>query len=262
MMSLLLAATLSASPVDSADLRVQAEAAYWAGLQERGDSAKARPHFIRAAEAYQQIWENGNRDPATARSMAQARLLAGDVGRAIRDYRRGLRIAPHDPELHRGLDAARERVAFPNTGDLAQAARARDPGSRIDRLGVSFAMLLLVSIAAWAAGWFLIARAWIISRGGLALTGGALVLVAMGFAAWLWWEDSRLRAHWSAPAAVVVAPTELRTGNNGEYAPRIEGRLPAGVEIRILGERGGWLHVELADGAAGWLPANRAVVVD
>ncbi len=51
-------------------------------------------------------------------------------------------------------------------------------------------------------------------------------------------------------------------GNSDEYPRRVEGRLPAGVELRVLGERGGWLHVELADGSAGWVPSSRVAVVD
>jgi hypothetical protein len=30
----------------------------------------------------------------------------------------------------------------------------------------------------------------------------------------------------------------------------------------LLGERGGWLQVELADGTVGWAPAGRLVRVD
>ena len=52
----------------------------------------------------------------------------------------------------------------------------------------------------------------------------------------------------------MTTPTELRTGNSDEYPRRQDARLPAGVELKVLNERGGWLHVELANGVAGWVP--------
>jgi hypothetical protein len=262
MIALVLSASILVEPSKHPELLAEAETAYRAGLDARDDTAKARTHFIRSAEAYERLWENGHGNAAIARGMAQARLLAGDLGRAIRDYRRGLRVAPHDADLRRGLDAARGRVVFPHSGDLAESARARDADTRLDRIGIPFATMLLVVLAVSAIGWLTMARAWVTSRGGLAVSGGVLVLIAAAFGVWLGWENSRLRAHWSAPAAVVVAPVELRTGNSTEYTLRVEGRLPAGVEFRVLGERGGWLHVELADGAAGWVPESRVVLVD
>jgi Bacterial SH3 domain len=54
----------------------------------------------------------------------------------------------------------------------------------------------------------------------------------------------------------------VRTGNSDEYPKRLEGRLPPGVELKILGERGGWLHVELARGGAGWVPKGRVAEVN
>src|SRR5262249_25095100 len=100
-------------------------------------------------------------------------------------------------------------------------------------------------------------------RGGLALFGGALVLAATALGAGLWWEDSRQRARWAEPAAVVVSSgADLRTGTSEEYPKRLDERLPAGVEMKILGERGGWLHVELGGGAVGWVRRDRVAQVN
>jgi hypothetical protein len=240
-----------------------ADAAYQAGMAERADSGKARPHFVRAAEHYEAAWDRGMRTPAVARNMAQARYLAGDRGRCIAAYRRGLSVFLHDPDLRNGLAFARGRVEYPLVGDLAEMARPRDPPSLLDRLPASPVRAAAVALALWAFGWFVLARAWITAHGGLALSGGALVLAAILIGGWLGWEDARNRVRWSEPAAVVLAPgTDLRTGNSDEYPKRFDGRLPAGVELRVLGQRGGWLQVELADGTVGWAPAGRLVRVE
>jgi len=258
--ALVLASVLFASPGGPTPDLGAAEAAYRDGLDARADAAKARPHFVRAAELYEAAWDAGTRSPAIARNMAQARYLAGDPGRCVRDYRRGLREFPHDPGLRAGLAFARERVAYPHAGDLADAARPRDVGTPLDRLPLSFSQLAWVAVAAAGLGWLALARAWITARGGLALVGAALLLVAAAGGGGLWWEDGRRRAHWAEPTAVVTAPTDLRTGNSDEYPRRLDARLPAGAELKVLGERGGWLHVELAGGTVGWVP--KALTVD
>ena len=108
MTALFLTVVIAASPDDI--LAVGREA-YHSGLREQADSLRAQPHFVRAAEAYEQAWDAGTRTIAVARNMAQSRLLSGDLGRCIGNYRRGLKQYPHDPDLRRGLAYAREQVA-------------------------------------------------------------------------------------------------------------------------------------------------------
>jgi hypothetical protein len=258
---LLLGVMLTASP--GADPLADADADYRAGVEARADAARARPYFMRAAEAYEAAWAAGSRKPAVARNMAQSRYLAGDLGGCIRDYRRGLREFPHDPDLRAGLAFARNQVAYPLVGDLADAARPREAESILDRLPIPFHRLAWMAIAVSAVGWLTLARGWVTARGGLALTGGMLILLAVVGGGWLWWEDGKLRARWAEPAAAVTGSgTELRTGNSDEYPKRLDGRVPVGVELKVIGERGGWLHVELPGGPVGWVPKPRVVEVE
>jgi hypothetical protein len=259
---LILTTALLGSPGTSGnDLLAAGDAAYHEGLVHRDDAARARPHFVRAAESYEAAWDGGTRTPAVARNMAQARSLAGDLGGCLRDYRRGLGAFPHDPDLRAGLAFAREQVQYPLSSDLGDAARPREAGSLLDRLPLAFVPLAWAAVAVAGVGWLVLARAWVSARGGLALVGGGLVLAAGAGGGWLWWEDGRKRAHWAEPTAVVAAPTEVRTGNSDEYPKRLDARLPAGVELRVLTERGGWLQVELGGGTVGWVPAGRVVRV-
>jgi hypothetical protein len=255
---LLLASVLAASPGSGL---AEAEAAYREGLAQRDDAAKARPHFINAAELYEAAWEAGEHTPAVARNMAQARYLAGELGACIRDYRLGLRQFPHDPDLRDGLSLAREQVTYSRTGDRADVARPRDAGSVLDRLSLSFIQLAGLAAAVAALGWLTLARAWVSARGGLALVGGLLVLIAAAAGGWLWWQDDQQRSRWAEPTAVVSTATDLRTGNSDEYPRRLDNRLPAGVELKVLGERGGWLHVELGGASVGWVLKARVVEV-
>jgi hypothetical protein len=253
--SLLLAALLNATPAD-------AGASYRAGLAARADAAAARPHFVEAADGFEAQWDRGDRTPGLANNMAQARLLAGDVGRAIRNYRRGLRAFPHDPGLKRGLEFARGEVSYPLANDVRDLARPRETGSLLDRLPLTISRLIAGAALLAAVGWVTLARAAIVRRGGLALVGAAMVVGATAVGVWGWMEDDRARRHWGERTAVVTQGAELRMGNSDEYPKRIDGRLPAGTELRVLGDRGGWFHVELGSGIAGWVRGNRAAEVD
>ena len=255
MIGLLFSATMIASPPSAAD-------EYRAGLESRADAVQARLHFLRAAEEFERAWNSGERTTEIARNMAQARFLAGDAGRAIRDYRRGLRLAPHDRELQQGLNSVRDRIAYPLASDRGTSLSPIETRSALDRIAVSWHRLAWGAIALSALGWFTLARGWKTSRRGLLGLGLGSIIVAAAFGGWLWWEDHRLRSHWAEPTAIVVSATDLRTGNSEEYARRMAVRLPAGTELRVLGERGGWLQVELPDGTAGWLSSSFAVEVD
>jgi Bacterial SH3 domain len=261
--ALFLTVAIAASPASSSEeLLAEARESYQSGLREQADSARAQPHFLRAAEAYERAWDAGTQTVAVARNMAQSRLLAGDLGGCIRNYRRGLQQYPHNPDLRRGLAFAREQVAYSHSSEVADAARPREAGSAFDRLPFSLVHLALFSVSLAALGWIVLARAWMTSRTGLALFGGAAIMIAALIGGGLWWEDLQARQHWSEPTAVLLAPADLRTGNSTEYPRRLDGRLPAGVEVKVLGERGGWLQVELAGGVVGWIQVDHIAVVN
>ena len=242
------------------DMQVEAEAAYRAGLDLREDSALARPKFARAAAAYESLWNGGTRTVAVCRNLAQAHYLAGDLGRAISAYYRGLRLWPHDSDLRRGLEFAREQVAYPRLGEMADAAKP--PAARTADGWPRDGLALLAAVL-YALGWFALARVWVTRRGGRWVVAVVAVIVGTAIGLGLRLENRSERTRWAAPMAVVVSPgAELRTGNNDEYPRRLDGRLPAGAELHVLGDRGGWLHVRLANGPAGWVPRDRVVEVD
>lgn len=257
----LLVAIVLANPTTGADHLSKATVEYHAGLELRNDSARARLHFVRAAEAFENLWESGQQTPAVARNMAQARFLAGDIGGAIYNYRRGLIVSPLDLDLRRGLDITREQVSYPMTGDVAHAARPRNPTWLFDWVGISRAWLVVAALSIWAIGCLILARAWLVCRSVFAVLGGGLVLSAIIIGVGVAWKEYRAAKHWMSPTAVVVTAVELRTGNSEEYPKRLDGRLPAGVELQILGERGGWLQVELADGSVGWVSRDSALIM-
>jgi hypothetical protein len=241
-------------------LLAAAEEQYQAGLAARADSKKARPSFRNAAASYELLWRQGCRNSALACDLAQAHLLSGDLAGAIRAYQMGLRLAPYDNDLRSGLAYAREQVQYPVTGNLAESCRPREGASLLqlaspDRLRGIAMLLYLLAMLAWA-------RAWMTRRVLWWTAGGILAAAAIVLSCWTLFAEHRLSDGKSALAIVAQNNTLLQRGNSAEYPPRLNDRLPAGVELHVIGERGGWLQVELAGGEIGWVEKNSVVAVE
>ena len=267
MIALLLMATMAVAPDDSeaaisnGDLLALAESEYRAGIDARADAAKARPHFAKAAAAYERLWRNGHRSAGLARHLAQAYLLAGDLPQAIRAYHLGMRLVPHDSDLQAGISYAREQVRYPMTGNLSEIGRYRDRNSILRYAPAWFYGLMAIAIYSLAL--LSLARGWMSRRPIWWVTGGVLGVLAMLTTAAALWENKHI-ADDNALSLVVVKGdgTMLHRGNGTEFPIRLTERLPEGVEMLVLTERGGWLQVQLAGGVVGWVDARRVVRVE
>jgi hypothetical protein len=94
------------------------------------------------------------------------------------------------------------------------------------------------------------------------LLGSAASLVALALLGGFWWHDARRQTNEHArPLIIVKQECALKAGNGDSWPDRLKWRLPPGVEVRELARRGGWIQVELASGAAGWLPETHAITI-
>jgi hypothetical protein len=240
-------------------LHASADQQYEAGLAARADSKTARPYFHDAAVGYERLWQLGCGNVELARNMAQSHLLAGDLAGAIRAYQLGLRLAPYDNDLRNGLAYARAQVQYPVTGSLAASCRPRDEASLLqlaspDRLRGIAELLYLLATAAWVRAWMTRGALW--WSAGVLLAAAAITLVC-----WTLFAEQRLTEEQPVLAITARNNTPLQRGNSVDYPPRLGEPLPAGVEMRVLGERGGWLQVELAGGEIGWVDQSGVVMV-
>jgi hypothetical protein len=259
-MTLLLLALVAATPNPVvSDILADAERAFALGVEQRNDSELARPTFARAAAGFDELWHRGFRHPMLARQRGRAKRLAGDLGGAIAAYHEGLAASPYDRPLQADLAEARAAVAFPHDGVLA--AQCQPQVLRSIRTRMSPADAFWLTGVLWVLTCAAVAR-FAMTRGHgwlLFCCGCILALLALGV---LWWHDAQQRERYeSRPLVVLREDTVLRKGNTDLHPPRLDQRLPRGVEARVLLNRGGWVQVELACGVIGWLPESSVVHV-
>jgi hypothetical protein len=224
------------------------------GIALRNDAARARPAFARAAIAYDELWQRGCHNPALALNRANAHRLAGNLPATIVALHEGLAVAPWDRPLQVALESARGAVAYPASGDLAAQCRPVPDTNIARRMSPAEAWLvagLLWLLVCGSLARFVMTR----SRAWLAVAvPAAIALTTLGLA----WLGTRreLEEENATPLVIVAEDVVLRRGNADSYPPRLEARIPRGVEARELTRRGGWAQVRLAGGAVGWLPES------
>lgn len=244
---LLICLTLEMSPGTRAD----ADTALQSGMQAARDPRLARTHFEQATAIYDRLWESGDHGPDLAGERAKAHYLTGRPDRAIHALRQGLSEHPHHRDLQRWLQSIRDQIPLPQGTPLQLALKARPLPGKLMGLDYTSGMILVLLLSLVASVMLIARITW--DRGGwlgisaVAMFGGTLSLLLDD-------SDCQARKEWTRPCYIVPpGGCELHTGNSTEYPRRFETRIPTGVELFILHERGGWYQVELPDGSVGWV---------
>lgn len=244
----------AAERVDSSnqDIVRKAEEAFAAGTHLRHDAARARPHFGRAAELFEELHARGVRNPALDRDRGNSWLLADDLPRAILAYRQGLCAAPSDRDLLSDLDRARELVIYPGGTSLGRPRQDdRPPWLPL----LSLPGLFGTAAVLYGVGWICLTRWWMVRTGRLLLLAVLSLGGALGLAVLVIEEQRREIAE--LPLVVIAEEgVLLRKGNSLNFPPRYDTPLNRGVEAQLLFQRGDWLQIQLGGGEIGWVPRS------
>jgi len=246
----LIGLSLAPSPPEAV---AHAERQFAAGVAARENGDAARTHFAEAARLFDSVWMNGIRNPELAKNRARSHRLAGNLPTAIAALHDGLAVARYDRELQVELEDARGAVEYAHA-DLAGACRPTPPRGIATRMSPLEAFL--IAAALWFAACLGIAR-FAMTRIPGWLIAAAACTSALAILATLWGLDQRRRAAEEArPLVIVNREQPLKAGNGDTWPDRLKWKLPGGAEARELSRRGGWIQIELANGAAGWIPES------
>lgn len=215
-----------------------------------------------AAAIYDSIRSIGFASPELYLAQGNAYLAAGDEGRAILAYERGLRLKPGQKDLVNNLKFAETQL---------ETVLADLPGFFLQRwwkwlgsrLGTTFSYLLAglfwwLAVAAFAI--------WFFKRAGLSEKRRFLLLPAAGAAlvlavSFYFLGNSRAAELSRTDQAVLVSErAPLRVAPGPEAT--LEQQLTAGQRLRIVDEyQGKYFKVALRDGKQGWLSGEDLEVI-
>ncbi len=222
--------------------------AYAAAMAESDRDARLAG-FARAERGFASLVADGVETAALFTNLGNAALQAQHPGSAVLAYHRALVLEPDAPTARQNLAHVRSRLpAWLPKRDAGEGAqrllfyRQIDPRTR--------ATIAAVCFAAMAACVVLSVRRREGAFRGLAIAFG--LAWASGLASLVY--DARAGRD---DLAVVIADEVAARSADSSLSPlALPEPLPAGVEVEILEERGGWARVRLANGRDVWVRAS------
>ena len=214
--------------------------------------------YSQAAQAYQQLVDQGFTDSALFYNLGNAYFKEGDYGRAIVNYRRAQLLAPRDTDIAANLDLARGQIIDQpgETGESNQGVFSAI--GHWTRNWLTMNEVAMFALGAWILLVFLLiifsnARQGSFVRETLQY---AMVVTILALVTGIISLGSRVHVENSQPEAVVVAQeVNVTSGPGTQYVTEFV--LHNGSEARLLEIRGNWVRLALSgDELQGWIPAD------
>jgi hypothetical protein len=215
-------------------------------------SATNSTGYAEAAKQYELlVQEDGILNGSIFYNLGNSWFMAGDVGRAILNYRRAELYLPNNADVKHNLknalklrtDLIPEKAASPWVKKLFGWHLNTSPRFRGECFAISWLVL-------WGS-WFWLLRSPRKEARITAVVSGILSILLLGSLI----TESILK-HAAVPGVVTAKEVIARKGDGTMYAPTFLDPLHSGTEFQCLEERGDWLHIRLADGQGCWIPKN------
>jgi hypothetical protein len=213
--------------------------------------------YAAAAQQYEfLVNEEGIRNGDLFYTLGNSWFLAGDVGRAILNYRRAERYFPGNADVRHNLETVLEKRI-----DLIPAKGLHPLASRF--LGWHFNTSTTIRWWLFSACWVMAWGAWTwkkrTERKEARITTRIAGILSFLLIASLITE---LVLNRSVEPGVILASEVLARKGDGEiYAPAFLDPLHSGTEFFRLEDRGSWWHIRLADGQECWIPSRAAEII-
>ncbi len=217
--------------------------------------------FAEAAQAYQQLVDQGIKNGALYYNLGNAYFKLGDVGQAILNYRRAARWIPRDADVQANLALALSQTKDQQTlvggTTLNRLAKITEQWFTLDEMAITALSL-----------WFLLALLLLAIRihSGTRLhhLGYKRLVEGLPYAAMLTLLlvglfgvalGSRLVEEWNSPTAIIIAKViDVTSGPGKQYTT--EFTLHGGTEVKLIEQRGDWTRLVLpseGEQLQGWI---------
>lgn len=232
----------------------EANAAFQQG-NTASDPAAARQSYNRAILLYEKIIrEGGVQNAGLFYNLANAHLLADDLGRAILNYRRAERLDGSDLNIKKNLAFARsrriDRVEIPTQERVLETLF-------FWHYDLSLRTRLFLACLAFASSCIAITAMIWRGRG----TAGMTIAALSGVLSVCLLVSILIENHRQATlrfGVITASQIVARQGDGPNYPPSFKDPLHAGTEFELIEQRPGWFHIRLSDGAEAWVPQDAA----
>ena len=217
--------------------------------------------FAQAAQAYEQLVDQGFADSALFYNLGNTYFKQGDFGRAILNYRRATRLAPRDPDIRANLNLARSQAV-----DQLDPANSEAFFSHLVRLTEAWFTLnemAVITLGLWSV-FALVLIAFNRSKSGGRLKEGlqyTLITITLLLMLAIFSLGSRVYLEKTRPEGVVVVDElNVTSGPGSQYVTEFV--LHSGAEVSLIEQRGSWIRLTLPGGETqGWAPARTVELI-
>ncbi len=207
--------------------------------------------FTEAAAAYENMLQQGRTSPALYFNLGNAWFKAGQLGRAVFNYRLAERLAPRDPDIRANLKFARNSIGTGTTPASSWWQRgtrrlALDEWTLLT-FGALWLWLGLLTLGQWRP----VLRKALSGYTATAGVGAALLAFCLGLESY---------GRFSVESVIVSArEAVVRYGPWNESPNYFTVR--DGMELTVLDSKGEWLQVSDPAKRIGWLRREQVLVV-
>ncbi len=222
------------------------------------DESKAKELYSQAAENYEKIIaESGIQNSGLYYNLGNCYLREGNIGKAILNYRRAMKLDDSNYDLRQNLAIARSRRV-----DKIEINTQEKIAHRIffwHYLLSTKVKFIVASSAALLFLWVLIFSILSIRVPAALPLSIVFLIVSCVFAASVLVDryiDKNVKY-----GVIIADSTIARQGDGENYDKSFKEPLHSGVEFKILEQRRNWWHIELTNSKDTWIPADSAEVI-
>jgi tetratricopeptide (TPR) repeat protein len=213
--------------------------------------------YAAAAQQYELlVKEEGIRNGDLFYTLGNSWFLAGDIGRAILNYRRAEQYLPNNADVRHNLNAALEQRS-----DLIPEKEPHPVAAKLFgwHFNTSPAFRWWLFAACWLVAW----GAWVwlgrTRKKEARITGFAASALSIALMVSILAETiSKLKVE---PGVITASEVLARKGDGEIYAPAFLDPLHSGTEFQRVEDRGHWWLIRLVDGQECWIPSSSAASV-
>lgn len=222
-------------------------------LFQEGNNAYQSGSYIVAVQKYEDILRGGQTSAEVYHNLGNAYAKQGQIGLAVLNFERGLRLRSNDPQILQSLQFVRRQMVedVPQIEPFLLSRWWHSLSAALGATTWSVFGLILAWISAASLVLWLVSNVRLLKiRGfalGLALAPLALLLLALG------WQQMTIETA-QRNAIIIAKEIKLRTSPD-ENSPELR-NLHEGIKIEILEKNNLFIKIRLPNAEEGWLDSR------